>query len=168
VKTISRNLLLIIFLFGGAHSLLLAQSIQSKMKNLSENSDVILEGKVVKQNSSWNQNKTRIYTEVTVEVDEYLKGNRGNKTLIVTTPGGEVGEVGELYSHMPSFSKDEEVLLFVKKDKKDESYKVLNGEEGKLTLYRDKKTGEKVTSFNKKISTLKKEIKNYVDKHPQE
>lgn len=168
MKTFSRNLLIIIFLIYGAQSAHQAQSIQSTTKSLAENSDVILEGKVVKQNSSWNQNKTSIYTEVTVEVDEYLKGNRGSKTLVVTTPGGEVGEVGELYSHMPSFSKDEEVLLFVKKDKQGESYKVLNGEEGKLTLHRDKKTGEKVTSSNKKISTLKKEIKNYVDKQPQE
>jgi hypothetical protein len=168
MKTISRNLLIIIFLIYGVQSTLQAQSIQSTTKSLSENSDVILEGKVVKQNSSWNQNKTRIYTEVTVEIDEYLKGNKGNKTLIVTTPGGEVGDVGELYSHMPSFSNDEEVLLFVKKDKQGENYKVLNGEDGKLTLYRDKKTGEKVTSFNKKISTLKKEIKSYVDKQPQE
>lgn len=168
MQPISRNLLLIIFLFFGTHSFLLAQSIQSTTKSLSEKSDVILEGKVVKQNSAWNQNKTRIHTEVTLEVDEYLKGNRGSKTLVVTTPGGEVGEVGELYSHMPSFSKDEEVLLFVKKDKQGESYKVTNGEEGKITLYRDKKTGEKITSSNQKISTIKKEIKNYVDKQPQE
>ena len=64
---------------------------------------------------------------------------------------------------MPRFSKDEDVLLFVKKDKRDLDYKVFNGEDGKMTLYTDKKTGEKMTSSNKKISTLKKEIKNYVE-----
>jgi hypothetical protein len=98
-----------------------------------------------------------------LEVEEYLKGNNNNKTLVVTTPGGEVGEVGELYTHMPRFSKDEEVLLFVKKDKQETNYKVLNGEDGKMTLYTDKKTGEKITSSNKKISKLKNEIKNYVE-----
>ncbi len=146
----------------------LPQSIQSKMQNLTEKSDVILEGKVVKQNSSWNQNKTRIFTEVTVQVDEYLKGSKGSKTLVVTTPGGEVGDVGELYTHMPKFSNDEQVLLFVKEDKKDKTLKVANGEEGKITLYNDKITGERVTSSNKKISTLKKEIKDYVNKKPQQ
>jgi hypothetical protein len=138
------------------------------MQNLTEKSDLILEGKVVKQNSSWNQNKTRIFTEVTVQVDEYLKGNSGNKTIVVTTPGGEVGDVGELYTHMPKFSNDEQVLLFVKEDKKDKRLKVSNGEEGKITLYNDKTTGEKVTSSNKKISTLKKEIRDYVNKKPQQ
>lgn len=156
------SLFLFLLLCGFKFSTL-SQTKPTDIKNLSVSAEVILTGKVTKQNSSWNKDKTRIYTEVSVEVDEYLKGNNNNKTLVVTTPGGEVGEVGELYTHMPRFSKDEEVLLFVKKDKKDMSYKVLNGEDGKITLYTDKKTGEKVTSSNKKISKLKNEIKNYVE-----
>lgn len=138
-----------------------AQSFQSKIKQLSEKSDVILTGKVAKQKSEWNKNRTRIYTNVTIEVNEYVKGSGVDKNIVVKHPGGEVGDVGEWYSHMPKFNNDEEVLLFAKKDKKDKSYKVLDGEDGKLTLYRDKKTGETVTSSNLKISTLKKEIKKY-------
>jgi len=155
--------LFVLLLLSGFKSTSLSQTIQSDIQSLSKGADVILTGKVTKQNSSWNKDKSRIYTDVTLEVEEYLKGNNGNKTLVVTTPGGEVGEVGELYTHMPRFSKDEEVLLFVKKDTKDMSYKVVNGEEGKIALYTDKKTGEKVTSSNRKISTLKKEIKDYVE-----
>ena len=155
--------LFLILLLSGFKISTLSQTKPTDIKNLSVAADVILTGKVTKQNSSWNKDKTRIYTDVTLEVEEYLKGNNGNKTLVVTTPGGEVGEVGELYTHMPRFSKDEEVLLFVKKDTKDMSYKVVNGQEGKIALYTDKKTGEKVTSSNRKISTLKKEIKNYVE-----
>jgi len=145
-----------------------SQTYQSRIKNLSENSDIILEGKVTQKKSNWNENKTRIFTEVTLQVDEYLKGNKVNKSIVVTTPGGEVGEVGELYTHMPRFNNDENVLVFIKEDKKDKSYKVLNGEDGKMTLYNDKLTGEKVNSSHKKISMIKKEIKNYVDKKPQQ
>ena len=155
--------LFVILLLSGFKISSLSQTMPTDIKNLSVGADVILTGKVTKQNSSWNKDKTRIYTEVSVEVDEYLKGNNNNKTLVVTTPGGEVGEVGELYTHMPRFSKDEEILLFVKKDTKDMNYKVLNGEDGKMTLYTDKKTGEKVTSSNKNISKLKNEIKNFVE-----
>jgi hypothetical protein len=144
-----------------------SQSMQAKMKKLSENSDLIVEGKVVQKKSKWNDNKTRIYTDVTLQVDEYLKGNQGNKTIVVTTPGGEVGEVGELYTHMPKFENDENVLVFVKEDKKNKNYKVLNGEDGKMTLYKDKVTGEKVTPSNMKMSKLKEEIKDYVNKQPQ-
>jgi hypothetical protein len=155
--------LFVILLLSGFKISTLSQTKPTDIKNLSVEADFILTGKVTKQNSSWNKDKTRIYTDVTLEVDEYLKGNNNNKTLVVTTPGGEVGEVGELYTHMPRFSKDEEVLLFVKKDKQETNYKVLNGEDGKMTLYTDKKTGEKITSSNKKISKLKNEIKNYVE-----
>jgi hypothetical protein len=153
----------VLLLLSGFKSTSLSQTIQSDIQSLSKGADVILTGKVTKQNSSWNKDKTRIYTDVTLEVEEYLKGNNGNKTLVVSTPGGEVGEVGEIYSHMPKFNNEEEVLLFVKKDKKELSYKVVNGEEGKIALYTDKNTGEKVTSSNRKISTLKKEIKDYVE-----
>ena len=84
--------------------------------------------------------------------------------MVVTYLGGEVGDVGELYTHMPKFEDDEEILVFLKRDERNSNYKVFYGEEGKLTLYRDKITGERVTSFNKKISSIKKEIKNYVEK----
>ncbi len=163
MNTRSRIMLLLTFCFFGTQGLLLSQSIQSELKSLTDGADVILTGKVINQTSSWNADRSRIYTEVTLRADEYLKGDYSENTLSVKTLGGEVGEVGELYSHMPKFTNDEEVLLFVKKDNKDLSYRVLNGEEGKLTLYEDKATGEKVTSFNKKISTLKKEIKSYVE-----
>jgi len=145
-----------------------SQSVQSEIKNLSEGADIILIGKVVKQNSSWNQDGSRIYTDVEIQAEEYFKGDYNQNTIVITTLGGEVGEIGELYSHMPRFSNDEEVLLFVKNDKKDLNYKVLNGEQGKLTLFDDKNAGEKITGFNMKISELKKEIKGYVEAQTQE
>jgi hypothetical protein len=145
-----------------------SQSINSSIKKMSEKADLIVEGKVVQKKSSWNKDKTRIYTDVTVQVDEYLKGNKGNNNIVITTPGGEVDGVGELYTHMPQFNNDEDVLVFVKEDKRDRSYKVFNGEDGKITLYKDKVTGEKVTPFNKKVSSLKKEINDYVNKKSQQ
>lgn len=51
------------------------------------------------------------------------------------------------------------MILFLKKDKK-ENFVVLQGEEGKMTLYEDKKSGEKITSFNKSLSSIKDEIKS--------
>lgn len=154
----------LIILFG-INLPVLSQIIHSDVKSLSTNADIIITGKVSEQISEWNSDNTRIYTKVTIDVEEYLKGSTGQNKITITHPGGEVGEVGELYSHMPRFSNDEEVLLFVKEDRKNMNYKVLSGEDGKLTLYRDKITGESVTSFNKKVSTIKREIKNYVEQY---
>ena len=138
-----------------------AQLTSSGVENMSKNADLILTGNVVEQNSSWNENNTRIYTQATIRVEEYIKGNNNSGSIIVSYPGGEVGEVGELYSHMPRFENNEEVLVFLKKDDKSTNYKVFNGEEGKINVVMDPKTGEKVTTSNVQINMLKAQIKSY-------
>jgi len=148
------------FLHFEGHS----QSIQSDIKNLSKGADLIVTGKVVDQKSQWDSEKSKIYTKVTIQVDEFLKGTNNQNRIVITHLGGEVGNVGETYSHLPTFNDDEEVLLFVKKSTKDESLRVYEGDAGKMTFYKDNKTGEKITSNNIKVSEMKKEIKNYVEK----
>ena len=73
-----------------------SQTISSDLKTITKNSEVILVGKVKEKKSSWNQDKTRIYTDVTVEVSEYFKGQNSEKSIVVRHLGGEVGEVGEV------------------------------------------------------------------------
>ena len=107
--------------------------------------------------------KPGIYTHATIQVEEYLKGNNNGSSVVVTYPGGEVGDVGELYSHMPKFRNEEEVLVFLKKDEKNGSYKVFDGEDGKLSVMKDPKTGEKITTSNVQINSIKAQIKSFVN-----
>ena len=151
--------MVIVFSF---YSTSFAQLTSSDVESMSKNADLIITGKVVEQNSSWNENNTRIYTQATIRVEEYIKGNNNSGPVIVSYPGGEVGEVGELYSHMPRFENNEEVLVFLKKDDKSTNYKVFNGEKGKINVLTDPKTGEKVTTSNVQINTLKAQIKSYI------
>lgn len=159
-KIILGAILMMFFVHLEAHS----QTIQSEIKNLSEGADMIVAGKVIDQKSNWNSEKSRIYTNVTIQVEEFLKGSNNQNRIVITHLGGEVGNVGETYSHVPTFTNDEDVLVFVKKSTKDETLSVFEGEEGKLTLYQNKNSGEKVTSNNIKASEIKREIKNYVEK----
>ena len=146
----------------GIHLTLFAQDEPARIKKLSQGSDVIVIGKVSQKESQWNESKTRIYTRTTVRVDEYLKGGDNGTFVEITSPGGEVGDVGELYSHMPRFENEEEVLVFLKRDIKTEDYKVLEGEEGKITFITDQESDRKVTTSNISISDLKTQIKNYI------
>ena len=157
------RLLCVLIIAGGFFSASFTQTITSDVESMSKNADLIITGKVVEQNSSWNENNTRIYTQATIQVEEYLKGNNNSGPVIVSYPGGEVGEVGELYSHMPRFENNEEVLVFLKKDDKNTNYKVVNGEEGKINVVTDPKTGEKVTTSNVKINSIKAQIKSYIN-----
>jgi hypothetical protein len=154
---------LFIFILIGINTPLLSQSVHSGLKSLSDNADIILTGKVTQQKSEWNADRTRIFTKVTVTVEEYLKGSQNQSSIIIAHPGGEVDEVGEIYSHVPKFYDNENVLLFLQKDGDVRSYKVLEGESGKISLTVDKLTGEKITSDRKNVSAYKKQIKSFVE-----
>ncbi len=154
-------LLLLTMLFSGFISKSYSQQPDAKLKILATNADVIVTGKVSGQKSGWNADKTRIYTEATLTVDEYLKGNNNGSSVVVTYPGGEVGSVGELYTHMPKFDNNENVLVFLKKDVN--GFKVFDGEEGKIKIITDN-SGEKVTTSNVRINYLKSLIKTYLVK----
>ena len=156
------RLLCVLLIVGGFLSASFAQLTSSDVESMSKNADIIITGKVVEQNSNWNESKTRIYTQATIQVDEYLKGGNTGNSIVVSYPGGEVGDVGELYSHMPRFEDNEEVLVFLKKDDKSTNYKVFNGEEGKINVITDPRTGEKVTSSNVSVNSLKAQIKSYI------
>jgi hypothetical protein len=138
-----------------------AQSGNSELKKLTDSSDLIVVGKVVKQSSQWNEDKTRIFTRVSVNTEEYLKGKSGQKQLTITKPGGEVGDVGELYSHVPEFDDDEEVLLFLKKDKENELV-VNKGTQGKYTIRRNNASGIRMIGESRTLENYKIKIKSFV------
>ena len=159
----SIRLFLLMLFFAGLTLTSFAKDEASKIQKLAKGADVIVTGKVKEKKSGWNENKTRIYTRATLDVDEYLKGKNDGNSVEITYPGGEVGEVGELYTHMPRFEENEEVLVFLKKDQKNKGYKVMDGEAGKIKVLSNPKTKEKVTSSNRSIKELKTEIKKYIN-----
>ena len=155
------HLLYGLILVCGIYYTTFAQQMAVELKDLSVGADVIITGRVTEQFSSWNEDNTKIYTRATIQVEEYLKGINNGSSITVTYLGGEIGEVGEMYSHMPRFEDQEEVLVFLKKDEKNSDYKVFNGENGKISVINDPKTGEKVTTSNVQINSLKAQIKSY-------
>lgn len=120
-----------------------AQSKKLTTKDLTDRAEVVAVGKVTGIRSEWNQDRTRIYTKVTISVDQYVKGEQSEKILTVTHLGGEVGEVGELYTGTPKFQTDEEVLIFIEKDRKN-NLRITGGAQGKLRIIEDEKTGKKI------------------------
>jgi hypothetical protein len=130
----------------------------NSIKDLTKGADVILTGKVVSQNSNWNENGTKIYTYVNVQVNEYLKGSIRDENIVVKHPGGEVGDVGELYTHMPSFKNNEEVVLFLSMEKSDKEFKVINGEKGKILL-----PDNDAAAKEKNVRSIKEEVKKFIE-----
>ena len=142
----------------------IAKDNPEKITRLTKKADIILTGKVTHKQSNWNESKTRIYTKTTIQVNEFLKGKASGNSVEVVYPGGEVGEVGELYTHMPTFENNEEVLVFLKKDKKKKGYQVLDGEEGKIKILKEGNSNVKVSASSSSIEDIKSQIKNIVKK----
>ncbi len=140
-----------------------AQKQKSQIENLVEKSEVIVLGKVTEMRSEWNNNKSKISTKVSVIVIENFKGSKNNQTIVITHLGGEVDGVGELYSHMPKFTQDEEALIFAKRDKENNLI-VTKGLEGKFKITKNMTTGEKTVGLYKSLDDFSSSIKNIIKK----
>jgi len=154
----------LVILFLAFYLSAIAKEDPEKITGLTKKADVILTGKVTHKQSNWNANKTRIYTKTTIQVNEYLKGQSNGNSVEVTSLGGEVGDIGELYTHMPTFENNEEVLVFLKKDNKKKGFQVLDGEEGKIKILKEDNSKAKIPASNSAIEDIKSQIKKIVNK----
>ncbi len=138
-----------------------AQTRRMTTQELTERATVVAVGKVTEMRSEWNKDRTRIYTHVTISVDQYIKGERSQKDLTITHLGGEIGEVGELYSGTPRFRTGEEIMVFVKEDKLGK-LRVAGGTQGKYTITEDRITGQKMVSEGRSLEEFHTEIRSFL------
>ncbi|MBK7992577.1 MAG: hypothetical protein IPK14_03945 [Blastocatellia bacterium] len=83
-------------------------------KNLVLSSDAILTGKVLSIESRWDASKTNIYTDITIALNQTIKGDLGSNTIVIEQVGGKIGDKQVWLTGSPEFSVGEEVLLFLK------------------------------------------------------
>ena len=134
-----------------------SQSQVMTTEDITRRSDLVAVGRVRDLHSEWTAERRCIVTRVTVSVNEYLKGNYG-QAVTVLVPGGEVDGVGEWYSHTPRFKKDEDVVLFARKQGPAE-FHVTGGEGGKVTISQDPGTGVSMIAGGVTLDEFKKRIK---------
>ncbi|MFH0767968.1 MAG: matrixin family metalloprotease [Chloroflexota bacterium] len=82
------------------------------LEDMANQADSIVVGSVVQSSSAWNAEHTRIYTTVTIAVEEAIKGVTGN-TVTITVPGGEAEGITEYVSDVPSFEQGERAVVFL-------------------------------------------------------
>jgi len=96
-------------------------------------SDKIIRGQVVAAESYWNPEKTLIYTDVTVLIDEYLKGD-GPKKIVLKIPGGTIGDETQSISDTPQFRVGDYDVIFLESSGQvtggPDGIYLLKGEEG--------------------------------------
>jgi hypothetical protein len=90
-------------------TILKAIDFDQKVKNAAS----IVVGRVVSQESRWDDAKQWILTYSTFEVEQTLKGFPAQRVTIVT-PGGQVGDVAQDTIGVPKFREGEEHVLFIR------------------------------------------------------
>ena len=119
-----------------------AQVKEMSAKDLTKQSTAVFYGKCSKIESEWNENKSIIYTYVTVVPEEYIKGNLGSE-VVIAVPGGQVGDIIYEVSDMPVFIEGEEVVAFVWTNPAGKNL-ITGGYQGKMKIEKDNKTGKRM------------------------
>ena len=131
------------------------------LEELTTGADSIIVGTVAERTSQWNDERTQIYTSVVVSVEESFKGTLSQDSIAITVPGGEVGEIGQWVSHMPSFDRGERAVLFLKKLPKakhpkaqlpEAQLEVYGGFRGKLAVKQGKVGNLPLAKFKERVS----------------
>ncbi|WP_257456144.1 hypothetical protein [Archangium lipolyticum] len=120
---------LLLSLSAGATTMLRAD-----LPELARSADTIVHGTVRRMESRWSGDGRRIVTDVEIQVTETLKGQAGG-TVLVTQPGGRVGDIGQRVSGLASFTPGEEVVLFLER-RGTQSFRVAAMAQGKYKVQR--------------------------------
>ncbi len=147
-----------------------AEAGKSPLEDLVNGAASVVVGTVVERSSYWNDEHTGIYTSVVLLVEERLKGPASQDRITVTFPGGEVDEIGEWVSDMPSFDQGERVVVFLKKLSKaqlpevkdsklqlpEEQFEVYGSFRGKFTITGDKVGDLPLAKFKERVDKVLK------------
>ena len=89
-----------------------AQFRSATVEEAARTSDAVVRGRVEHRTSRYTEDGSRIVTDVEVAVASAWKGSPGTR-VVVTVPGGEVGDVGMWVDAAPVLADGEEVVLFL-------------------------------------------------------
>jgi hypothetical protein len=105
------------------------------LDGLSLQSDAIVVGTVTNANSFWQDGQ--IYTDVTVSVEQTVKGDPSQTEITVRQPGGRVGDMWEWVEDAPGFAVGERAVLFLGRGE-GPAFGVVGAFQGKFPVQNDK------------------------------
>ncbi|OJT20573.1 hypothetical protein BO221_31795 [Archangium sp. Cb G35] len=108
--------------------------LRADLPELAQTSDAIVHGTVRRVESRWSGDGRRIITDVEIQVTEALKGQAGG-TVLVSQPGGRVGDIGQRVSGLATFAPGEEVVVFLEQHGK-RAFRVSGMVQGKYQVQR--------------------------------
>ena len=86
--------------------------IKEDMSSLAHSSEAVVVGRVVAMDSAWNEERTMIFTQVTLQVNRRLQGEAADE-VVIRVPGGTVDGFTAVMSGAPEFHMGQHVMTFL-------------------------------------------------------
>lgn len=131
------------------------------VEDLTKEADVIVIGNIKEVESRWSLGRTTINTYVTLSVENYIKGGEGQETLTIITQGGSKWGFTVWVEDAPDFTKNEKVLVFLKKAGRE--FSVAGWVQGKYIV-----ENEEVRDISGEKVSLKDFLRRVEDAIPEE
>ena len=84
------------------------------LEQLAAQSDLVVHGTVVRRWADWGPSRKFIWTHHEVRLVDVLKG-RAALSLVVSEPGGEIGDIGMAIAGAPRYHVGQELVLFLER-----------------------------------------------------
>ena len=89
-----------------------AQVARMTLAEITDVATTVVHGSATESRAVWSEDRQRIYTEITIRVEDTLKG-QGLQNTVITIPGGQIGDVRYEVSDMPEIVEGDEVIAFL-------------------------------------------------------
>lgn len=141
----TRMLPWLVFLLLAAVPVSATTVVQFGTAQLADLSDTAVRGTVLGTESRMHSEHQFIYTYVSIQVNEVLKGNPGLTGTVITLQelGGRIDRLTHSVPGVPSFTADEEVLTFLE-NREDGYFRTYGMAQGKFRLETDARTGARL------------------------
>ena len=107
--------------------------VELSLEQLARDADLIVVGKVESVTSQMISGK--IWSSATIAVESRIKGDEaGQGKVVVSFPGGKVGDIGMQVEDSPNYKKDEEVVVFLKKMQGESHFLTAGSSQGKFII----------------------------------
>lgn len=124
------------------------------LEQLAHQADVIVHGQVVETTTAQSAERKFSFTRVSIDVRTQFKGDK-LPSLTVELPGGSTGDIVQGRPGTPEFAPREEVIVFLKRRKKSEAYRLVGGNQGKFAVLSDS------SGNSKQVEDLTRRKENY-------
>lgn len=122
-------------------------------KEVVNKSGLVFEGRVVEKEFKIPEDRNRIYTYVTFEILDIIKGDYNQPTMILRYPGGVMGEMVYAISDMKIPEESEHGIYFVRNLKKRFVHPLTGWSQGHMLIVKDPGGAERITSVEHKPIT---------------